>query len=459
MKPHLTIAAALAAAAVLAAGCGRSGSPTQATATQAAVNTSSGDFGTLKGVCGPGSPSSAPDQGVTASQIQVGVFNDTGFNQDPSYLNAANVFASWCNAAGGIAGRKIAFSDRDAAVLNVVPQMLNSCRQDFAIVGGAAALDGLAVTQRLKCLMPAFPAQVVMPSNISSALQVYPGSGGYNYFQYEGFDRWLTHTAYPGSAGHVALLVGDSPVTKILAAEYSEAFKAMGDTVVYNGLYPAAGVSDWTPYAQTLKAKGVKGLFFLGSYTDIAKLEQTLTTMNYKLDWIDPNDNSYFPAFIQLLGPAAKFQNNITDLNGTYPLEKGTANSAVRELYALFAKYDAQGQVTLPVLRAFSAWLLFAKAASSCGDNLTRRCVYEAALSQHAWTAGGLQAPVDMATQDSPVRCFNAEQATAQGWQPAPAFKTTSGPYNCDAPAYKYTGNYGKPATLADVGKNMSQFK
>jgi Periplasmic binding protein len=463
VRPRITIAAALAAVALLAAGCGRGGSSTaQGSSAQspAQVSTSGGSFGTLRNVCGPGKPASSPAQGVTASQIQVGVFTDQGFSQDPSYANAANVFTSWCNAAGGINGRKIVFTMRDAALLNVVPQMISSCRQDFAIVGGAAALDGLAVKQRLQCLLPAIPAQIVMPQNIGSSLQVYPGPGSSGYYPYAGYSKWLMQT-YPGSAAHFGIIVGDSPVTKILRTQYQSAIQSLGGTVTYSDLYPPIGVSDWTPYAQAIKDKGVKGLIFLGQDTQLVKLEAVLTSMNYKLDWIDANSNSYLPGYIQLLGRSASFQNNVADLSGTYPLEKATSNLADRQLLALFARYDAQGSVTLPVVRAFSAWLLFAKAASACGDSLTRKCLYDAALAQTAWTAGGLQAPADLSSATAPVKCFNVEQATAQGWQPARGFKpTTDGAYDCSAPAYKYTGsNYVPPITLAAVGKNMSQFK
>ncbi len=456
MKLRVTITA-LAAVALLAAGCGRSGGSTQASSSSPAPSTSGGNFGTLTKVCGPGTATSSPDQGVTPAEIQVGVFTDIGFDQDPDYNNAANVFTSWCNAAGGINGRKLVFNMRDAAVTNVVPQMVNSCRQDFAIVAGTAALDGLAVKTRLQCLMPAFPAQIVMPQNIGSALQVYPGPGSSGYYPYAGYNHWLFQT-YPDSANHVGLIVGDSPVTKILGGQYQGAIKGLGGLVSYYNLYPPLGVSDWTPYAQAIKSKGIKGLIFLGQFQQLAKLEQVLTSMNYKLDWIDANSNSYMPSFIQLLGRSASYQNNLADLSGTYPLEKATSNPALRQLYAMFAKYDPQGQVTLPVIRAFSAWLLFAKSAMSCGDNLTRRCVYDAGLTQQAWTAGGLQAPADLASQAIPVHCFNVEQATAQGWRPDPQLKTTSGYYNCAAPVYKYP-NPIPPVTLADVGKNMSEFK
>ncbi|WP_405177715.1 hypothetical protein OG225_26055 [Nocardia sp. NBC_01377] len=88
---------------VLAAGCAWSGdSTTDGGQSRPAV---SGDFGTLSGVCHPGEASTAPAQGVSPTEIEVGMFSDIGFTKNTDYVDAARVSTSWCNAAGGINGR------------------------------------------------------------------------------------------------------------------------------------------------------------------------------------------------------------------------------------------------------------------------------------------------------------------------------------------------------------------
>ncbi|MDX6745154.1 hypothetical protein, partial [Actinocorallia sp. A-T 12471] len=89
---------------------------------------------------------------------------------------------------------------------------------------------------------------------------------------------------------------------------------------------------------------------------------------------------------------------------------------------------------------------------------LTRKCVYEAALKESEWTAGGLLAPIDLSKADAPLNCFNVEQATPDGWKPAD-FKPDTGAFRCGAPAYKLVKSYVKPATLADVGKSLADLK
>src|SRR5439155_12847578 len=136
-------------------------------------------------------------------------------------------------------------------------------------------------------------------------------------------------------------------------------------------------------------SKGVKGLTFYGDFVQLAKLEQVLTTLNYKLDWIDTNSNAYNPAFLKLAATSLSAQNNVADISGVAPLESASSIPAVKQAQELFAKYAPGAQLTFPALRALSSWLLFATSAETCGDNLTRACVFKAAATQTAWTGGG----------------------------------------------------------------------
>ncbi|MBD0321781.1 MAG: ABC transporter substrate-binding protein, partial [Aldersonia sp.] len=233
---------------------------------------------------------------------------------------------------------------------------------------------------------------------------------------------------------------------------------AAGGQVIYSELYPPTGVSDWTPYAQAIKSKGVKGLVFYGSPTHLPKLEETLTGMDYKLDWIDANNNNYSDSFIQSLGRSAEFQNNFLDLGGFAPREEADSVPALQEVQDLYAKYAPNGELTFPAMRAMSAWLLFAKSATACGDELTRKCIYETGATESAWTGGGLHAPVNVADHEPPPPCFNIMKATPGGWETAD-FKPDRGMYRCDIPPHKYQKDYGKPMTLADVGKSMADVK
>ena len=101
--------------------------------------TAAGTFGDLKEVCGPGDASGATALGVTDNAIQVGTIADPGFVGRPGLnqeiFDAAEVFTSWCNDAGGINGRKIVDVERDAKLTEYKQRVTESCQEDFMLVG------------------------------------------------------------------------------------------------------------------------------------------------------------------------------------------------------------------------------------------------------------------------------------------------------------------------------------
>jgi hypothetical protein len=466
--------AVVGVAALLAAGCGRAGSsgstPPAASSTAAAASTSAlapasgstaasgaGAFGSVAGACHGGSASGGTEQGVTSSAISIGVLTDEGYTKDPELVNAANVFTAWCNAAGGIDGRKVVADIHQTQLMAVVSAMTAACGKDFVLAGGSAALDGLAVSTRLNCLLPDYDAQPVMPQNTGSGLQLRPYSYNTVYSAFAGFYKYVL-TKYPDSAQHVGILSGQSVITQVDSQSDADTVKALGGNVTYNGTFPLTGAINWTPYAETLKNKGIKGLTFYDTPQALVALEQALDNIGYKLDWINANTNAYGPAFIQIAGKALTGQTNYAPLPGVYPVEEAKSNPAVVQLTQLYAKYAPGQPITLQALQAWSMWLLFAQSAETCGSNLTRACAYEAALKQTSWTGGGLTAPVDEATPLAPPNCFNVEQATTAGWVAA-KFGANTGPYLCGGTQIKLPAGFPAALQLSSVGKSLSDLK
>jgi hypothetical protein len=461
-------AAAIGVAALLAVGCGRAGGGTQAGTAPASSPASAaatspaaaggGDFGTLTDVCHGGSASGSTDQGVTSTSIRVGVLSDYGFTKDPQLVNAAQVFTSWCDAQGGIDGRKLDADIHDTELMNVVSAMTSACGSDFVLAGDSAALDGVATDTRLKCLLPDFNAQPIMPQNQGSALELTPYISNFSYAPYAGYYKWLFQR-YPASAGSVGTLYGQAAVTQYDSQVVAQTVTADGGTLTYSQGFPPAGVPNWAPYAEAIKAKGVKGLVFDDTVQALAALEQALDVVGYHLDWIDANADAYGSGFIQLAGQAVTEQVNYASLPGVYPLEKAAGDPAEEQLTQLFRQYAPGQPVTLQVALAFSSWLEFAEAAESCGSDLTRSCVYQAAIRQTAWTGGGLTAPVNEAQPLGPPGCFDIEQATSAGWHPATGFTpNTDGVYSCGGPVIRLTG-FPPPAQLSDVGETLSDLR
>jgi hypothetical protein len=389
----------------------------------------------------------------------VGVLTDVGFTKDPQLEDAGKVFTSWCNAAGGIDGRKLVADYHDTQMMAVVPAMTEACSKDFVLAGGSAALDGIGTPTRVKCLLPDFDAQQTMPQAAGSALEFGPVAYNFAYSDYSGYYKWLVQK-YPDSAGHIALVWGLSAVTQSDLPEQTVTVKAVGGGDLTSISFPATGVTNWLPYAEEIKSKGIKGFTFLGTPQWLVPLEQALDTIGYKLDWIDTNSNAYGTSFIQVAGSTLAQQNNYLSLFGVYPLEKAAGNPTLRQVQRLYQQYAPGAPVTLQALQAFSMWLAFAVSAQTCGSDLTRACVYTAALKLTSWNGAGLTATEDLATPLAAPSCFNIEQATTAGWGPATGFTpNTGGAYSCGEPVIKMPATIPPPVQLSTVGLSLSDLK
>ena len=126
-----------------------------------AASISTAKFGTLPSPCGKGHATGATDQGVTNSTINIAYGDDRGFSGlpglDQEMGDAVKDMIAWCNAQGGINGRKIVGDYYDAAVTNVGSVMTQACKQDFMLVGEGFALDGTAEQTRLGCNLASVP--------------------------------------------------------------------------------------------------------------------------------------------------------------------------------------------------------------------------------------------------------------------------------------------------------------
>ena len=167
---------------LLAAGCTRSGStsagdsPATSPRTTQVAAPVTGDFGTLKAVCGPGQATGATDKFVTDSSIDVGTMADPGAQASPGLdqelFDTATAFVKWCNTAGGILGRKLTLHLHDAKLFEVPARVLDACSQDFALVGDGTAFDNGGVAPRVACGLPELPAYDNSPEATNAPLVV-----------------------------------------------------------------------------------------------------------------------------------------------------------------------------------------------------------------------------------------------------------------------------------------------
>ncbi len=459
--------ALFAAAALLAAGCTRPAgqvetgagpsAPVATTAGSGAPSgaTAAGTFGDLKDVCGPGDAKGATDQGVTDSEIKVGTISDPGFTGVPGLnqeiFDASEVFVKWCNDAGGINGRKIIDTERDAKLTEYKQRVTESCQEDFMLVGGGGVFDDTGQEERLRCLLPEFPALQVSSAARSADLEVRPIPAPLDKAGVS-TNRYLTKK-YPGSTDHVGYLTGNVASLILVDRQAQDAAKQVGWKTAYQAQYNALGEASWTPFVQAMRSKGVKGLVYVGEPQNFAKLLQAGDDIGYQFDWVIGSANLLDQSFIKAGGSAI---HHVYSPSVIVPPFLADKNPATEQYLELFKKYLPKGKSKAILgYNSFSAWLLWAKSVKSCGPNVTRKCVYEAGKSTKKWTGGGLHAPTDPA-DDKGSTCSILVEATPKGFELPADFKATDGLFRCDPDAVvTLKGDYGKGTTLADVGKSL----
>jgi ABC-type branched-subunit amino acid transport system substrate-binding protein len=441
MGVALTTFAALAA-------CGRSGSsappPSSSGASSGGGATASassgnqagpGDFGDLKAICGPGTAKPGTGRGLTGSTIQLGTMADPGAAAAPGlgkeFFQVGDAFVKWCNAAGGINGRKITLTDYDAKLFNVNQQMIQACQKVFMLVGNGNAFDAPGVNTRVNCKLGQISGYVVSPEATSAGLQVQPTPNPANEFQYGPFR--LMGLAYPQTKTS-GVAVGSSNVASLTpqGLRTRDALEKEGFKVANYSERPPL-VTNWRPYMEEIKNSKAGG--YMNSTSNAGTMAPELSAIRdtgLKLDWMLLGNAYYEPETISAVKSTGTDQ-KIYQYFSHLPFELND-RPIVQEIKKIMEAGTSDPDYTDFTALGFSAWALWAKSATACGDNLTQDCVLQKAGSETAWTAGGLF-PARNTDPKNPkqTRCFVIMDATPNGFVYDKAItRPNNDIYNCD---------------------------
>jgi len=404
-----TVAVALAAVlALVAVGCGsnsRSSAaedpPDNGAATTAVADAS---FGELPSPCGPGTPSSAPDVGVTATSVNIGYGDDAGYTalagQGHEMSDAVKALISWCNEQGGINGRTVVGSYYDAKVTEVVNAMTAACQADtFFLVGQGYLLDSAQEEARMGCGLPSVPAYGTSPAFSNGRLTYQPEPVPIDYNQVT-LARWYAET-YPDRAKKVAAIAANYSASLDTLEKQKATWPAVGvEFLPCDQQYNLAGEADWKPFVQHLKDCGAEAVTFIGTANpSLENLLEAANQLDYHPDWLQ--EGNFYDA------PFAAWNVNgwADDVYVRYnnvPFEHAADSPATADYMSIVKA--AGGDVSGLGVNAASAFLLWATAADSCGDGLTRQCVLDQLATVHDWDGGGLSGPADVA-RNLPSEC------------------------------------------------------
>ena len=432
---------AVLAIALTTAACSRSSSSAQSTANRSATPSASaapissaGDFGSLKHVCGPGHPTGPTARGLTDSTIRIGVNSDAGAAAAPGieqeFFDASEAFTKWCNAAGGINGRKIVIDKWDAKLFNVGQTTIEACQKDFMLVGGGNALDDAGVKPRLACKLGTIPAYTVSTAAANAGLQVKIQPGIATQVPFGGY-RLLAQT-YPdvrtkgiglGSATLASLEQG--------GRKQKYALEHNGFKVTALQEKPVL-VDNFRPYMEQLKGAGTAGLYET-SGQDITPEIQAMKNIGWTPEEVTYSYQFYTAQAVQ----AAKSLGTIPPVYVALdylPFATGVDTPATTEIKSQLSATVSDPKYTQFTLESYDSWLLFAKAATACGDTLTQACVLREAGSETAWTAGGISPPVSTSPAATQINdCTAIVRLTAAGWvYDKTVTRPNNGYFNCD---------------------------
>ena len=408
-----------------------------------------GAFGDLGVVCAPAAKGKAnadgSDPGVTADSIQIGTFADPGFQGslglDQELFDTAEAFTKWCNDHGGINGRKIDLKERDSAVLQFQQRVIEACDQgDFFVVGGGAVFDDTGQSDRLACGLPAIPGFTVTPAASESDLQVQPVPIPNDQLPFGQF-RYL-FKQFPDTKNAIGVFGASVQTVATVAKRNKEALLANGANIVYEGTYNANGETSWRPFLEAMHNAGVKGLYWAGEPAKLSSLLAEAASLDISFDWVATDPNNYDPSLLTV-GTAT---DGVYLRAAFYPFldpAQAKQNPATQQYLDLMKQYKPDGKIAYLGVQGLSAWLLFAKAASECGADLSRDCVWKHARAITEWTGGGLHAKHDLKTGDA-SDCTTVLEVKGQKFQVAKGFTPNNDIYSCDPKnVVPLTGDYG----------------
>jgi hypothetical protein len=375
-------------------------------------------------ICGSGSGGGSTARGVSSKSIDVATFSDPGNTVQPGlnveFFQAAGAFAKWCNAAGGINGRTVVVHNRDAALFNAAQVTNQACQQDFMSVGGGMALDQSSVPVRVGCGLGQITGFTVSDAAVNSSLQVNP-EGTNNSIVSAGWYGALAKK-YPKAIKFFGTGGQNNPSILEPEKKWQTAAEAQGYRSV-DFQEPPLSVTDWKPYVEQAQSKGVQALQ-PSDDADITPYVQAMNTVGYNPAFMLLTTQFYGAATVKAAAQA-QFPATYTAIQ-VWPFELASKSPGLQQLQGIMHKYAA-----------FNSWILFAKAATACGANVTVSCVLKNAAAQKNWTGGGLAAPVaQLAMSDNnpvPSACFVLMTVKPNKFVYNTAVtKPNSGIWNCD---------------------------
>ena len=349
---------------------------------------------------------------------------------EQEFFDVGDAFTKWCNAAGGINGRKIVLDKYDAKLFEVGAQMISACQKDFMLVGNGNAFDEPGVKPRLACKLGQVPAYSESPAASAAGLQVQATPNPSIQYQVGPFR--LLGEKFPSTL-QSGIAVGGSNIASLVpqGRRAQEALTDIGYKVTTLQERPPL-VDNFRPYMEAIKSSGAT------AYNEIVSQDPTpeftaISNVGLKLDYVLLG-TQFYDAKTIAAAKATQFPPTWVYFSHL-PFEMASKYPVVAQIKDIMTAGVSNPKFNDFVALAFNAWTLWAKSATACGNALTQDCVLKNAGSEKAWTAGGFFPPRDT-NPSHPLQptCYVIMKVTPNGFVYDPAVtKPDNDVYNCDA--------------------------
>jgi hypothetical protein len=364
--------------------------------------------------------------------IRLGTIADPGAAAAPGleqeYFDVAKAFANWCNAAGGIHGRKLLIDSYDAKLFNGAEAIVTACTKDFMLVGGGNAFDDVDVKPRLACKLGQLPALDVSPQAGLAGLQVQASSNSPTRYVSGGMQLLLD--AYPAAKQGIG--IGSSNVAALGAeGRYAEqAYTKLGIKVTTVQEKPPL-VANFRPYMEQLRQSGAKG-YEEDAAQDPGPEVTAMRDIGWKPDFIFWDVQFYDPKSV-VAAKSMPFPPSYVPVF-SLPFELTAQYPILQQIRSIMQASVSSPHYTSFTAFAFDAWTLWAKSATDCGLDLTQGCIFAKAGRHADWTAGGLFPPHStIPGKQVQPDCLLLMRLTPNGFvYDRKITKPNNGPFNCD---------------------------
>lgn len=342
-------------------------------------------------VCGPG------DGAAAAEPVRVMTLADA--SAPGGAPEAVTAFAASCNDLGGIGGRPMVVTARPVgSVEEQLSAVDEACRDQLALVGSSVRLEPAVAQLAVDCGLPDVPADAVNPLHADGTNVVAPlpnPVGAYDV----GPARHLQAT-HPEAVTRAAILFAPG-ADELNARRQVEAYERVGWSFAYQALL-TGGPGDLDVHVLQLRERGVRALILRAPPSAVAEVLTRLEVAGVVPEVVEADPGAYDPSLPAAAGVAA---DGLLVAVPVVPLEDEPAPPELERYRGWLGAVHPETVPSAAGARAWSAALLFARAAAAAGDGLDRATLLVALRSVPTWDGRGLHAPSDPA-RNVPAGCF-----------------------------------------------------